>query len=107
VENPVALTKVKRTLLEAHHIAGAANDASLVAVVCRNHHTMLTEAQLGSGVELRHDGERASLERLAAVLSGLADFFELLTACLRAWAAEVLHTVALLDRDYPDWRNLA
>jgi hypothetical protein len=101
----VALQKVPASLLERHHLAGTANDGELVVVVCRNCHALLSEAQRDSEVELRHAAPRSSLERLEAVLRGLADFFALLAARLRWWADELAKLVSRLDRLVPDWRN--
>jgi hypothetical protein len=105
-QNPTALTRVGRSLLEDHHLAGRVNDDTLVAIVCRNCHAVLSEAQRDSGVDLRQDAGRASLERLEAVLRGLADFFEQLVRSLRQWADEIARTVCLLDDDHPEWRSL-
>jgi hypothetical protein len=99
--------RVGRSLLERHHLAGAANDPLLIVTVCRNCHARLSEANRNSGIELRRDPERVSLERLVAVLLGLADFFELLMVSLRWWAEELGEAIARLDRDHPSWRDLA
>jgi hypothetical protein len=101
--NPEALTKVRRSLLEQHHLAGEANDPNLRVVVCRNDHARLTEAQQVSGVDLRRASERSSLARLEAVLRGLADFFVLLAQALRGWADEIRETIRLLDEGWPGW----
>jgi len=103
--NPVALVRAERSLLEAHHLGGKANDDSLVVVVCKNCHAELTEAQHESGIELRRDRERVSLARLEAVLRGLADFFALLVVGLRGWADELARGLSRLDREHPGWRD--
>jgi hypothetical protein len=100
---PDVLIKVRRSLLEHHHLAGEANDPELTVVVCRNDHAKLTEAQRVSGVELRRASERSSLARLEAVLCGLADFFVLLAQALRGWAAEIRATIKRLDEGWPGW----
>jgi hypothetical protein len=100
-----ALMRVGRTLLEAHHLGGEANDRSLTVVVCRNCHARLSEGQRDSGVDLRRRPERSSLERLEAVLRGLADFCALLAKGLCYWADELARTVGRLDRDFPGWRQ--
>lgn len=104
-ESPEALMRVGRSLLEAHHLGGAVNDDMLVVVVCRNCHAELTEAQHDSCIELRRDRDRVPLQRLEAVLRGLADFFELLALRLRTWADELAHVVSVLDRIEPGWRD--
>ena len=105
-QNPAALTRVDRSLLEDHHLAGRANDKTLVAIVCRNCHAGLSEAQRDSGIGLHHDAERVPLEQAEAVLRGLADFFEQLVKTLRQWADEIARTVSLLDHHHPEWRQL-
>jgi hypothetical protein len=103
---PVVLLRARRSLLEQHHIGGDANDSGLTVVVCRNHHAVLTEAGRVSGIALDRRAERSSLERLEAVLRGLADFFELLARTLRYWAVELATTVRRLDARWPDWRRV-
>jgi hypothetical protein len=100
--NPIALRRVDRSLLELHHVGGEANDGSLVAIVCRNCHALLSEAQHDSGVELQRRRDRASTERLEAVLRGLADFFALLVARLREWADELHRTVSRREDGFPN-----
>jgi hypothetical protein len=102
--NPVELRRAGRSVLEAHHLGGFANDARLTVVVCRNCHALLTEASRVSGVELSRDDARHLLERLEAVLRGQADFDELLAQRQRAWADELAAEAARLDRDLPGWR---
>jgi hypothetical protein len=103
----VVLLRVRRSLLEQHHLGGEANDPELTVVVCRNHHAVLTEAGRVSGIELDRRTERHSLERLEAVLRGVADLFELLAHALRHWAVEIATTVRRLDTHSPEWRSEA
>lgn len=103
--NLALLRRVRRSLLEQHHLGGEANDPELTVVVCRNHHAVLTEAGRGSGIVLDRRAERSSPERLEAVLLGLADFFELLARTLRQWAVELATTVRRLDAGWPEWRR--
>jgi NMD protein affecting ribosome stability and mRNA decay len=104
-ENPVELRQAGRSLLEAHHPGGSANDARLTVVVCRNCHAVLTEAGRISGVELGRSEARHLLERLEAVLRGQADFDELRARRQRAWADALAAEARRLDRDFPDWRR--
>jgi hypothetical protein len=84
--DPVQLQRVKRSLLERHHLAGRANDPDLTVVVCRNHHARLSEAQRDSGVDLLEDPSRPQAQRTAALLRGLADLAELSAPHLRRHA---------------------
>ena len=47
-----ALIAADRTLLEAHHACGRANDPALTVPVCRNCHAVLTEGQRAAGASL-------------------------------------------------------
>jgi hypothetical protein len=80
------LTRVSRSLLERHHVAGRANDAELNVVVCLNHHAKLSEAQRDSSVDLSADPGQPPVRRTAGLLHGLADFAELLAPSLRRHA---------------------
>jgi hypothetical protein len=103
--DPVELRRVGRSLLEAHHVGGSANDLRLTSVVCRNCHAVLTEASRVSGVALGHCDGRHLLERLVAVMRGQADFDERRAQRERFWADELAAEVTRLDRDFPGWRN--
>lgn len=87
--SPEALRRVKRKILERHHVAGIANDPQLTVVLCRNCHAKLTEGQLDHGLALDHDQDRGTLERLEQVLRGLALFFSELSIRLVGWADEL------------------
>jgi hypothetical protein len=100
-----ALRKISRTHLQEHHVVGKANDDRLVVVVCLNCHADLSEAQRDSGVQLRSRDDRTSLERLEAVLRGLADFLFLLAAALVRWADELAAQTRRLDAAFPSWRD--
>lgn len=99
--DPDVLVAVDRTLLEFHHVAGVANDPAAGAWLCRNCHALVTEAQRDFGVDLRHDEDRASLERLEAALRSLASFFVLLADRLVAWADSVSEHMASDDGPRP------
>lgn len=86
VTDPPALVRVNRPLLEAHHVAGRANDGALTVAVCRNCHAVLTEGQLAGGVDLRPRADRATPEAVAAALDGLSAFFAALSLSLARWA---------------------
>lgn len=58
-----------------------------------------------SGVDLRAQPGRSTLEQLAAVLLGLADFLVELANALRRWAEELTRTVDRLDELAPGWRD--
>ena len=85
------------SLVEAHHVAAAANDAQLVVALCRNHHGELSDAAEDSlGALRRGDAQRDPLTRLAAMMLGLADFFALLAERLEDWSQWLLAAAATL-----------
>jgi hypothetical protein len=96
---------VKRSLLEAHHAAGEANDPDVLVVLCMNCHRVATEGQLDVGA-LPAGRAPTFLERLALTLRSLGTFFSLLAERCFAWATQLGHVVALLDEQLPTWRLL-
>ena len=104
--DPTVLVAVTRSLLEFHHVAGAANDASLGVVLCRNCHALATEAQRDVGVDLRRCDNRHPLERLAAALRSLGSFLALLGERCLAWSDELMDLVSHLDAGLPSWRTV-
>jgi hypothetical protein len=103
--DPLVL-KSGRSVLEAHHLAGRANDADMTADVCLNCHRKLTDAQRNSGVPLAADPQRSLLERLVGWLRGLAVFCQHLAQNLLDTAHQLERCIAGLDREYPAWRSL-
>jgi hypothetical protein len=58
--------------IEAHHVAGRANDPAATVNVCPEcHRWCLTVWQNAAGVELRHDGPRSDADRLRALIVGV------------------------------------
>jgi hypothetical protein len=88
-QNPPALRRVPRSLLERHHLAGRANDPGLTVVLCLNHHALLSEAQRDSGVDLRRRTPSNPMLRAAAQLNGFADLFEQAAPSCRQLAHEL------------------
>jgi hypothetical protein len=101
--DPVVL-KSGRSVLEAHHLAGRANDPGTTADVCLNCHRKLTNAQRDAGVPLAADPDRTVLERLVAWLRGLAVFCQHLAKNLIDAAHQLERFIGWLDRDHPGWR---
>jgi hypothetical protein len=89
VENPsCAICGYNRNpaSLEAHHIAGEANQ-ELSVLLCRTCHDDLSDTAIDTLGELRlRCADREPLEVLAALMQGLADFLQALVDSLRAWA---------------------
>lgn len=76
------------SVLELHHIAGAANDEETV-VLCLNCHRRMSARMPGYGVDLRWRDRAPGPERLVPVLRGLAVFFEQLAAAMVRWAHDL------------------
>ena len=100
------LKRATRQLVEFHHLAGRANDPELGVFLCLTHHAWCTEAMRDAGVPLAHAESRSLLERLVAVLQGLAIFFQLAATLLTVWADQLAAFVGALDENYPEWRRL-
>lgn len=94
-EHPGA--QVPASVLEAHHLAGRANDAELTVVLCLNHHRMMSTRMPGFGVALSADADRVKQERLVSLLRGLAVFFEQLAAALMRWAHDLAESIGRED----------
>lgn len=99
-----SLTKVKRSLLEAHHVVARANDEKLTAVLCRNCHGKLHESMRQVGAST--DQPQTLLDRLIAILRGLATFFQHLGELLLDLALRLPRFIAALDREFPTWRAM-
>jgi hypothetical protein len=88
-----------------HHNAGAANDAEMEGPVCANCHLKLHEDLRIAGIDLRRR-PRTVVERIHAVLLGLAVFFRLLAERCAYWADRLAAFIRLLDRALPEWRHM-
>jgi hypothetical protein len=100
-----SLTLVQRSLLEAHHLVGRANDGELTAPLCRNCHAAVTEGYRDAGVPLNHPP--TLLHKLAAILRGVGAMLTALGAKLSAWAESLIALIASLDAALPSWRTVA
>lgn len=98
------LTPVVRTLLEDHHVCGAANAPSLTVPLCLNCHRKMTERLERAGVAMTEP--RDVLEMLVMVCRALADFFRMLAECLLEWSDRLARLVEAQDAHCPTWREL-
>jgi hypothetical protein len=102
---PEALLLANRSLLERHHVVGAANADELTVPLCRNCHAIQTEGMRDVGVDLRHQARQLP-ELVVSVLRALGVFFRSLGDHLLDWAERLAALFAGLDRDCPGWRQL-
>jgi hypothetical protein len=101
---PAGLREAKRSLLEQHHLAGRENDGKLTVVLCLYCHRLQTVRQQTVGIALDPDADRTAVERVIALLRGLALFFQSLGLACVEWADRLAAHVARLDAHSPEWR---
>jgi hypothetical protein len=103
--NPVCVMCGETDPVVFHHLAGEANDCWIEGPHCLNCHAREHDALRHLGVDLRHQ-PRTLLERLEAVLRGLAVFFRQLSDRLAEWASMLAAFIRALNERFPDWREL-
>jgi len=91
--------------VEWHHVYGRANQPSLMVPLCREHHWLATGDQYAFGVDLRHEGDRHPVERIAEGRLSLASFFVFLAEAEAATGRELRSMIDWLDQAWPDWRK--
>jgi hypothetical protein len=84
---PEGLIKASKAVVEQHHLMG--RHEGLWVYLCRNHHAELTNAQSDHD-PLLLSSARDERTRLAALLRGLADFFEWLAREFRIRAQQIM-----------------
>ena len=92
------------SLLESHHVAGWRNDGGLEGPLCFNDHRRVTEMLRAGGVSMAHP--KSPLDRLAALLGGLAELLLLVAGRLKGWSEWLHRLMAALDEAFPEWRAL-
>lgn len=100
----VTLVPTAKSLLEAHHVVGKANDAELTVPLCRNCHAKLTESLRETGASMAPP--KTLLDRLVAVLRALAAFFRMLGEKCSEWAEKLAAFIRALDRHCAEWRTM-
>ncbi|MDQ3692161.1 MAG: HNH endonuclease [Chloroflexota bacterium] len=101
---PETLIAADRSILEAHHVCGRANDGGLTVPVCRNCHAILTEGQRAGGATFT--APPTVLHQVAAALASFFAFLADMAERGMAWAGALLSLSAELDDAYPAWRSL-
>ena len=104
VSTPETLVAARRTILEAHHACGRANDDALTVPVCRNCHAILTEGQRAAGADFARPP--TVLHQIAAALASFFAFLHDLCERGMAWAGALSNLTAELDASFPTWRDL-
>lgn len=101
---PETLFAADRSILEAHHVCGRANDGGLTVPVCRNCHAELTEGQRAAGATFA--APPTVLHQIAAALASVFAFLTDLAERGAAWAGALAALTGELDDAYPAWRSL-
>lgn len=100
---PAALIPVTRKFLNAHHVAGRANDSRLTIPLCLNCHADITDKYRAAGIPMTPAG--SLLDRIAACLRGVGRFLPELGQACRRWAEELERFTKMLDDKLPGWRD--
>ncbi len=102
--NPVALSRVNRTLLDEHHVSGIANSEDLTVVLCRNCHAEVTEDLRQGGVSMKPP--TTIIDRAIQLLKGLQTFWPKVNSAIGDVVLWLEGFAKGLDRDYPAWRDM-
>ena len=105
--NPDVLIRVGRSVLEQHHVLGAAHAPSVTVPLCRNCHAIETERMRDAGISLERDHGRAVVEVIEIVLRAQALYLRSHAEASERFAAHLREHVEMLDRGYPGWRDAA
>jgi hypothetical protein len=101
------LVEVDKTILEEHHIAGVANLPGLTVWLCPTCHDKLHAGYLDAGIDLSHPPQRFVLKVVQVVLEACAVLFVTMAETFK-WLAHLLgEFIDGLDREHPDWRDMA
>jgi hypothetical protein len=103
---PEVLIPAPRSLINADHVSGDANDPDLVAPLCKNCHAIRTAHQHDAGADLAHGDDRSVLARQAAAAQSQAAFFRDLADARERDASRLLALEGAFDREPPGWRDL-
>jgi hypothetical protein len=93
-----------RSLLEAHHLVGKANDADLTVPLCRNCHAILTEKLRQVGASMNNP--LTLLDRIVAILRCIGAFLGSIGNKFLQWADQLTRFMAALDRNVAHWRTM-
>ena len=103
--DPVAMVDPKERTLEEHHVAGRVNFPALTSWLCRNCHALETERLRDLGVPLDRKSRPHFLQRIYALLRGMATAFEQWANQLHAFAEQIETLVERLNEELPDWQT--
>ncbi len=88
------------------HLVGRHNDLGMTARFCRNCQAVYTERQRDFEVNLTKDTDRDPIDKLEALLRGLAaTFLHVVESLFEVWLVLLLRFRRFLDDNYPDWQQ--
>ena len=102
--NPVALIAANRTLLEEHHVFGAAFDDDTRIPLCRNCHAEVTEGIRATGASMRP--QPSLFENLIEANKALEVYHRCAAITCAHNASELQRRVDTLDALFPEWRSI-
>ena len=101
----LAPRRIRRHLLEGHHVVLVRNDEELEVVLCLNCHAKIHSGLLLADVDPK-ETRSGFLERLATVLRAVGVFFSHLGRSVTSWANHLDTLIHALDARFPAWRQL-
>ncbi len=104
-ETPAAFRRIGRSVVEADHVAGIANDPDLTVPLCPGCHDAQTELRRVYDVDLRHQ-KRPWPETLVDILKAIGLFLKSLGDKLMDYAERLRAFLDALDTHWPQWRQL-
>jgi hypothetical protein len=102
--NPVALIAANKTLLEEHHVFGAAFDDGTRIPLCRNCHAEITEGIRATGVSMRP--QPSLFENLIGANKAHEVYYRCAAMTCARNASELQRRVDALDELDPNWRSI-
>lgn len=103
IANPDVLRLGHRSLLEQHHVLGAAHAPALTVPVCLNCHAILSAHQRNEGMPM--ELQSTVLERIQACLDGFVAFLKGLAEFVLALLMSLGRFIKGLDAHGPTWRD--
>lgn len=105
VDDPQALVATDPRQIEEDHVFGRQRDPGTTVPLCRNHHAILTEKRRDAGIPMQPGPN--PLEEFAIKRRSLSLLFDQLSEALAEDADALWELVERLDRECPEWRDVA
>lgn len=102
--NPIGLVWADKTLLEEHHVLGAANNDDVRVPLCRNHHAEIEFGIQETGATRRR--QRSIFERLIEAGRMVAVLGRSLAIAEGDFGLQAERLIHALDEQLPQWRKI-